>query len=350
MTEAGLGIAARYYDGLSSASRRETATVSALGLSIGGGQPIPATALTIVEPIGQGFWQIALPDGAMLELDGSDGAILAKALGHRETPVRRWERSLKLALLAIPLLILSVWGASIVAVPLMADIATDLLPPGTDQAIGASSLLVIDRMTSTSNIPSDRRQALRQRFKAMARDIVVDPLPYKLEFRDAPSIGPNAFALPGGTVVATDQMLAILTDDEVIAILAHELGHVEHRHGVRTVFRSFGLGILAAAVLGDASTLGNVLTALPVLMTQLSYSRGFEDQADGVAFQWLAQPGRSPCDFATGLHKLQAAIDARSGGKSKDPTPSWLATHPGTAERVKRFETECHRLKGAIAT
>jgi Zn-dependent protease with chaperone function len=350
MTEPGLSIVARYYDGVSSASRNETVRLTALGLSIGGAQPIQAAALTIVEPIGQGFWQIELPDGAMLELDGTNGAALAKALGHRETPVRRWERSLKLALLAIPLLILSVWGASIVAVPVIADVATDMLPPGTDQAIGASSLLVIDRMTSTSTIPTDRRQALRQRFKAMARDIVVDPLPYKLEFRDAPSIGPNAFALPGGTVVATDQMLAILSDDEVIAVLAHELGHVEHRHGVRTVFRSFGLGILAASVLGDASTLGNVLTALPVLVTQLSYSRFFEDQADGVAFQWLSQPGRSPCDFATGLDKLQASIDARTGGKSKDSTPSWLATHPGTTERVKRFESACQRLKGAIAT
>lgn len=350
MTGAGLSIAARYYDGLSSASRNEIVTLSAAGLSIGGATPIQAAALNIVEPIGQAFWQIELPDGAMLELDGADGVALAKALGHRETPIRRWERSLKLALLAIPLLILSVWGASIVAVPVMADLATDMLPRGTDQAIGASSVLVIDRMTSTSTIPSDRRQALRRRFKAMARDIVVDPPPYKLEFRDAPSIGPNAFALPGGTVVATDQMLAILTDDEVVAVLAHELGHVEHRHGVRTVFRSFGLAVLAAAVLGDASTLGNVLTALPVLVTQLSYSRSFEDQADGVALQWLSQPGRSPCDFATGLHKIQVTIDARSGGNSKGATPSWLATHPDTAERIKRFETACQRVKGAIAT
>jgi len=152
-----------------------------------------------------------------------------------------------------------------------------------------------------------------------------------LEFRDSAFIGPNAFALPGGTIVITDAMIKTAqSPEEVLAVLAHEIGHVESRHALRHVLQSSAVGVVAASVTSDAASLSVAVAGLPVLLAQTKYSRDFEAEADEYGFQLLKQHQLSPDAFASLMERLTQKQE------STERAYAFLSTHPVTAERIKR--------------
>lgn len=340
MTDGPDTVSARLYDGV----RSEAHPVS-IALTAGGprldGEERPLALRRLTEPVGSTAWLFELTDGRLIEAEPPAGATLARAFGHRRTAIMAWERSLVLALSAIPALALVVWLAAQYGVPLLADLAVRVMPPSVEDLAGIQTRIAFDRLSGPSTVPADRQARLAARFADMAGEVLGRRDRARLTFRDAPPIGPNAFTLPGGTVVVTDQLARILTDDEVMAVLAHELGHVQRHHVMRLVFRASGLTVLAGAVIGDAGSIGAALAGAPALVLRQGFSRDFESQADDVALAWLSVPGRgrSPCAFSDALRKITATLPASSGAT----LPTWLADHPGTPERMQRFDAACHR-------
>src|SRR4030095_10063794 len=106
-------------------------------------------------------------------------------------------------------------------------------------------------------------------------------------------IGPNAFALPGGTIILTDDLVKRVGADEavLIGVLGHELGHLRHRHGMRMLIEVGALGAIASVLVGDFSTL---LASMPVWLGQAAYSRDAEREADAEAVRVLRASGASP--------------------------------------------------------
>jgi predicted Zn-dependent protease len=154
---------------------------------------------------------------------------------------------------------------------------------------------------------------------------------YNLEFRKGGVFGSNALAFPGGIILITDEMVETTEEmDEVMAVLAHEIGHVELRHAMRSVLQSSVIGVVVATVTSDAATLSAAMTGLPVLLAQTQYSRDFEIAADEYAFGLLKQNGYPPMAFASLMERL-----AKENGKELHP-PEWISTHPVTSERVTR--------------
>ncbi|MBB6249796.1 M48 family metallopeptidase [Nitrospirillum iridis] len=321
-------------------SRAETVSVSARGqdLVLDGTRTVARHGYTIVPPIGGGYWRFDFANGDTLEVIGGDA--LAAALGHRPSLLSRLERSWRLALASVPVL-LGIGGAAWYwGVPFAADQAAAHLPPWVERQVTQASLDLIFRDEKGQ---SQVAPARRQRLTAILADMVgPEPLDrYHLHFLDAPLIGPNAFALPDGDIVVTDQLLSILDDEEVTAVLAHEVGHVRHRHGLRLALRASGLSILAAAAVGDASTAGHFLVAAPVLLLNLRFTREFETEADTTALEWLSQGGRSPCTFSHALRKIVDSPEMKRAGEIAGHLPGWLATHPVTEERLRRFDAAC---------
>jgi predicted Zn-dependent protease len=153
----------------------------------------------------------------------------------------------------------------------------------------------------------------------------------RLEFRSGSAFGPNALALPGGIIVISDEMVkAAQTTDEVLAVLAHEIGHVELRHTLRNVLQNSVIGAATAAVSSDAASLSVAIVSLPVVLAQTKYSRKFEAEADDYAFNLLKQKGYSPAAFASIMERL-----SKSGEEEMGPS-AYVSTHPVTAERVQR--------------
>jgi len=84
-------------------------------------------------------------------------------------------------------------------------------------------------------------------------------------------LGANAFTLPDGSIILLDDLITAVGDDrETLAVLAHELGHAHHRHGLQMLLRSSVLGAFLTLYVGDVS---HLLAAAPAALLQARYSQ-----------------------------------------------------------------------------
>lgn len=157
----------------------------------------------------------------------------------------------------------------------------------------------------------------------------------------------NAFAIPGGYVYITRQLMALCNDEaEMAGVLGHEVGHVAALHGQRrqaaaqrNAIGGALLQILTGAVLGN-SGLGGLLQQGIGTGTQLltlKFSRSQEYEADDLGIRYLNRAGYDPKALSDMLASLaaQSALDARTSGRS-NAVPEWASTHPDPASRVSR--------------
>ncbi len=319
---------------------------------------------------------LALPDGSTLWVD-DEARSLADALVDRVQRLhpRRLPSAARLiaswpAVLAslVATLVLLAWfdrqGASLAAQASMV-----VVPKRVDRAIGdAVFSSVKSQWLAPTAVPQTRQEALKRRFDGLAR--AMEPAhPAVLHFfrssddddrahqRKAPEAetedgdattgrgaprattdarpekeveagGFNAFALPNGAIVMLDGMTQSLTDDEIMAVLGHELGHVVHRHSMQSVMRSIGLLAVAGAVFGDFSTV--VSTAVATLQT-FHHSRDAEREAD-VFGRRFAKFANLPAGTEAAVWRKLLAQQEKMG---LDDLPVWMSTHPPTQERLE---------------
>jgi beta-barrel assembly-enhancing protease len=150
----------------------------------------------------------------------------------------------------------------------------------------------------------------------------------------------NAVALPGGNIYLFRGILeASETPDEILGVVAHEIAHVERRHGVQQLGRTAAVAFLSSLVIGadvDGVEMTDKLEALGEIgstLLVLRYSRGFEREADLEGLHRL----RSASISALGLGRLLVRIEGRH---AVDSGLSWLSTHPRAIERLRRYEQE----------
>jgi predicted Zn-dependent protease len=275
---------------------------------------------------------IALPDGGQLQcvddpqLDRLPQEIPSEGfVGWLE---QRWGY----ALAGIALIVAMLSSGYFYGLPAAARHIAARIPIETEADIGKQALAWLDnnRWFTPSQVPHERQARLQSGFARLHQGL---PLArhYRLELRHATFIGPNAFALPGGTIVLTDQMVAAArSQDEVLAVLAHEIGHVELRHTMRHVLQDSITAVIAATITGDAASLSVAVAGLPALLAQTKYSRDFEAEADEFAFRLLKQHGISPKAFASLMERLAKGHD------KTERALGFVSTHPITAERVQR--------------
>lgn len=150
----------------------------------------------------------------------------------------------------------------------------------------------------------------------------------------------NAFAIPGGYVYVTRQLVALMNDEaELAAVLGHEIGHVAARHSNqrnRTSTISSGLAVLLGVITGN-STLGQIASQGAQLYT-LRFSRQQEYEADDLGIRYLASGGYDLTAMGTVLASLAAQndLDARLAGRDARSQPEFTSTHPDPGSRVQR--------------
>ena len=157
----------------------------------------------------------------------------------------------------------------------------------------------------------------------------------------------NAFAIPGGYIYVTRQLVGLMNNEaELAGVLGHEVGHVAARHSAQrqnAATRNSVLGaigqILSGVLLGD-SALGRfgqqVASTAPQLAT-LSFSRNQELEADALGIQYLKSAGYDPRAMGTVLADLAAQnnLEAAVQGRDSAKLPEWASTHPDPASRVQ---------------
>ncbi len=139
-------------------------------------------------------------------------------------------------------------------------------------------------------------------------------------------VGPNAFALPGGTVVLLDELVAAAKDDdEILAVLAHEIGHLHGRHTMRQVLQTSAAGVIVEAVVGDVLSASSYAAALPAFLLEARYSRAFEREADAFGLTLLDRAGIDRAHFVNFLTRMEQEYPSH--------LPGFLSTHPRAEER-----------------
>jgi predicted Zn-dependent protease len=156
----------------------------------------------------------------------------------------------------------------------------------------------------------------------------------------------NAFAIPGGYVYVTRQLVALMNNEaELAGVLGHEVGHVAARHAAKrqsAASRNAVIGllgsILSGVLLGDSAfgQIGQKLFSQGSQLLTLKYSRSQETEADNLGITYLKRAGYDPRAMASVLQNLanQNALEARLMG-SANRTPEWASTHPDPASRVR---------------
>ncbi len=164
----------------------------------------------------------------------------------------------------------------------------------------------------------------------------------------------NAFALPGGYVYVSRGLLALARDEaELAGVLGHEIGHVVARHTTQRYDRNVlgQIGAVGAKILGGlaggyfggdvGARLGSQVLGQVGALGAQAYVQGFsreqEYEADELGIAYLRTAGYEPRAMASFLGQLAAndQLEARLTGR-KESTPSWLRSHPRTADRLTR--------------
>lgn len=304
---------------------------------------------TVSEPLLHAPRQFRCADGSVLHVDES--AQLAAALadaGLQTSFVVRWQRAWAASLLALLLLVAGAAWLYLEGLPRGAEWLADHIAPTLEERMGERAIAALDKgALGPSALSPDRQAELTARFTAFEQAAGLTSV-RRIAFRSAKSgKGINAFALPGGTVVFLDGIVALAgSDDEVLlGVLAHEAGHQQQHHMTRALFRGLGGAALAGLLWGDYSS---VASNSAILFGQLRYSRKDEAAADDFAIAALRRAGISPAATAR-LFQLLIADPAKGGGRFD--LPDWFSTHPADWDRAEHAmqAAEADRQRAASA-
>lgn len=331
---------ATWYDGRTSQRREVTVALVGDTLAVTGAQTEVRYQLSEVgidPPLGRMRRVLRFPDGATADTDADaflDELVRKQGRNSPLHGVHRWEKSLKRAVAALVLTVLLVFCFLRFGVPYLATKVAFALPAATEEIIGREALQILDKLgMQPSALPMQRRQELERHFRAV---IAGHPerKGWRLEFRATKAIGANAFALPSGIIVMTDAMVELAkNDEEIIGVLAHEVGHVTHRHALRHLLQNSVTALLVATLTGDIASASSLAATMPTVLVDAKYSRDFEREADMAAVQYLKQKRIPVRRYA----EILARLDAEHY-KERDAAPrlgELFDNHPLMLERVQ---------------
>ena len=292
---------------------------------------VPLKNCSATPPLGGTCRSLILPAGARCETRDAELLALVDSLRSPTGTARIvnfLESGWKTALACLLGLFMCIWGFVAAGIPFLAKIAAAAVPAAVTDRLSRQTLAVLEtRFLEPSELGADRSAHLHNLFHGLvARK--KSATHYRLEFRKSDHVGANAFALPSGLIVMTDELVGFAKNDrELIGVLAHEIAHVENRHGLRMLFQNAGALLLVSALAGDVSSISAAGDTLPTLLIESGYSRRFEKEADRAAGTYLIRMG-------WGTVSLQNVLARIAKTAPIHPAFTLFSTHPDLEERI----------------
>ena len=270
----------------------------------------------------------------MVELGGDAMAIRLQPVRKHRASASFWRN----VSITVAGLLAFVLVAAMFAVPWLLSRSIDLLPTSVDRAIGDASDAPQETPITDPHIVQ-LAEAIVERLRATYPDS-----PHTYRVRVVQNEDVNAFALPGGRIVLwSGLILHAESVDQIAGVLAHEMAHVERRHGLRNAAHSVGLmlgiRLLVAMFIGDVDALTSLAADLSAFALANDFSQAQESEADRDAVLHMQEAGLDPRALAS-FFRMMAREDI--GGASLALT--WLSTHPDHAARVEAIEEEARAL------
>ncbi len=302
--------------------------------------------LDITARVGSIPRRIEFPDGSLFETTDNDAVDhLLLANGRKRAGfvhgLERFHPRLLVFVVAVFLLSGLVYRF---ALPVLVEVAVAVTPPVVPKLMSVSTLETLDRtMLDETKLDEAKRRVISDGFARIAAKSARGASAYTLNFRTGGAIGPNAFALPDGTLIITDELIELADGDTemLIGVLAHEIGHVELEHSLRQIYRAAGMAGLIMLIAGDVGDSVEDLLVQGGGLVALSYSREAEAAADRHSVELMQDAGYDP----TAIARFFEVIEKKLGDTSDT---NILSTHPGTPERkkaIREYEAELHRKK-----
>ena len=252
--------------------------------------------------------------------------------------MERLEKSKWVILAAVIFTPLFMWLVLYKAVPAIAVYSVDTLPRNVVEQMGEQSFTLIKKIAlDPSELPAEQQTKVQAHFTSMLNALSLDQSVYRLSFYKSDSFGANAFALPHGRIVVTDDLANLLADkpNALKAVLLHEMGHVVHQHSVRITAQSAASTIVLAVVFGNLEGVAEVALGTGASFAQQGFSRDMEREADSFALTQLESLGYSSNDFADAIEALQESHTSENEHLEKvNDLLEYLSSHPSAQERI----------------
>ncbi len=279
---------------------------------------------------------IYLPDNTVCETRDNDAVdALLKNLGRDRMGNLLHFFESKLRYLVGAIIITAAFSYLFVTygLPLLAKEVALKIPASLVYRIDHSTLSSLDKMILKPSKLSQERQDELRRYFLQYVDTAREWPKITLLFRSG-EVGANAFALPDGSIVFTDDLVALAkNDNELLSIFFHELGHVQQRHAMRTLLQDAAFYLLLSSITGDVTAAGNAFATLPTMLVESSYSRDMELEADDYAYEMMQNHHIAHQNFVTIMTRLMEQMH-----ESDDSAMQYLGSHPLTRLRIERFE------------
>ena len=308
--------------------------------------------------------KITLEDGSVFSTQDNDAIDLAfKKQLQGKRLIHALESKMHWVLVALILTLISGFGFFKWGVPWTSKKIAHALPHATNQLIASNTLDFLDKyIFDVSEISAEQRQKIRMHFKSKVAPLSAsnDEIQYKLHFRlwkDSNLSIPNALALPSGDIIVTDKFVQLCKNqEEMDAVLLHEMGHIVHRHTLEMVIESTFVTVAVMMIAGDSNGLADMGVGLGSLLVSSSYSRGHEAEADRYAFEQMLLAKIDPIAFSNIMNRMTLYMQTPSISTKKTTEEEsevdildYISSHPSTKQRVEiaRQYSECFK-KGFI--
>jgi len=301
---------------------------------------VAASDVRISPRLGRLVRRLELADGSRFESADDDGIEALRRALRLRAPGRllnHLERSWRWIAASVVTAILLSYGFVEYGIPWLAMRLAEATPASVATLVSHQTMEVLDRtMTGPTQLGDADQKRATAIFAKVALQAPRGAQGYRLEFREGGPIGANAFALPDGTVVLTDELWKLSRNDaEIEGVFGHEMAHVDHRHGLQSIYQASMIPAVIALITGDVSQVSQLATILPGVLVQSRYSQNFEQQADDDSATLMLKMGVKPSHLADLLERLEVQHCGKPGCPS-----NWLGSHPDTEIRAARLRAE----------
>ena len=215
----------------------------------------------------------------------------------------------------------------------------------SDADIARLSKEAVDWMDENNPV-ADETTEYGARLKKLTEHIQVDGLPLNFKVYDVIDI--NAFACGDGSIRVFSSLMDLMTDDELMAIIVHEIGHVVHtdvKDAMKNAYLASAARNAAGSVEGStAAKLSNSqLGELTTAFTSAQFSQKQESQADDYAFDFCIANNVDPYAMSNALNKLVEL--SKSGGDKANAIQKMFASHPDSEKRAVRMKEKADAYK-----
>ncbi|MDE5632160.1 MAG: M48 family metalloprotease, partial [Muribaculaceae bacterium] len=162
-----------------------------------------------------------------------------------------------------------------------------------------------------------------------------------LNFKVYDVIDVNAFACPDGSIRVFSSLMDIMSDDELLGVIGHEIGHIAKKHSKSSMKQALLTSALKDAVASSSNKVATLtdsqLGSLGEALASAKHSRKHEDEADDYGYEFLKAHGKNPLAMALAFKKLQQ-MEQEAGASKTSKINQLFSTHPELDKRIERME------------